>query len=98
MKRNMRAYTEATGIGFAHAGQVLRPGMPVIVLRRDMPERLPPGIDIAELALRWGAFGLVQSRTDDTVDVVMVSSLGKPMGEIRTVTIDEIFATHSGRR
>jgi hypothetical protein len=96
MRRNTRAYTKATGIGFVNAAQILRPGMLVITLRRDMPDRLPPGIDIAELALRWGEFGLVKSRTDETVDVVMVSDLGKPTGEIRTVKVDEIFATYGG--
>ena len=97
MKRNMKRYTEATGIGFANAGQVLRPGMPVILLRRDMPTRLPPDIGLTELALYWGEFGIVLRRADDTVDVRMVSDSGKPTGETRRVSIEEIFATYSGK-
>jgi hypothetical protein len=97
MKRNMHQYTQATGIGFVNAAQIMRPGMVVIVLSRNGPAMPPPGIDLMEATARWGEFGFVQSRTDDTVDVRMVSRSGKPTGETRRVTIHEILATFSGR-
>ncbi len=95
MKRNMKRYTKATGVGFANAAQILRPGMVVIVLSKNAPTMPPPGIDIMEATARWGEFGFVQSRTDDTVDVRMVSRSGEPTGEIRRVAVDEILATFS---